>query len=142
PPATAAAGKEATKLGKATLTTLKDDVASGRLGGVLLRGPKPGEVLPVVSPLPSAVVLTDRPALSWPAVKGATGYTVALYVGNDPTARPLWRLQTKETRLPFPEKQPALQPVLHRWSVQARLPDDELQQGVFRDHGVLTLTAH
>lgn len=127
-PAAAVARKEANKLSKDTLKNLRDDVDSGRLGGVIPRGPKPGEPpWPTLSPLPTATVLTARPTLIWPKDNDAVSYVVVLSTGNDLKAeRRIFRLETKEPRLPFPEKQASLQPpLLHRWSVVAKLKGDE-----------------
>lgn len=113
------------KLGKLALKDLKGDLAAGRLGGVLLRGaddPLP----PVLTPLPGANVLSPRPALSWPAVEGAKSYIVALFTGPDTKdLQKVWRIETKANRLPFPAKQADLQSVTYRWSVVARLKDDD-----------------
>lgn len=139
-PAEAVVRKEATKLGKEALENLRDDVGSGRLGGVLCRGPKLGEKLPVLSPLPTATVLTARPTLTWPKVEDATSYVVVLSTGNDLKAqRRLFRLETKEPRLPFPPKRPALQPVLHRWSVVVKLKGGDEKEIVTREQGEFTV---
>ncbi len=139
-PAGAVARKEASKLGKEALENMRDDIASGRLGGTLCRGPKLGETLPVLSPLPTATVLTARPTLTWPKVDDATSYVVMLSTGNDLKAqRRVFTLETKEPRLPFPPKRAALQPVLHRWSVAAKFKGGDEKTIVSREQGEFTV---
>jgi len=124
-PAEAIAGKPATKLGKDDLKDLGDDIRGGRFGGVKLRNGPDGKPLPVLNPLPGANILTGRPTLAWPPVENVDYYVVQIYNGQDnKDLLRLWRVETKENRLPFPDK-PALGPVLHRWSVMARLKNGD-----------------
>jgi len=124
-PAEAVARKEEPRLNKSNLKNLRDDIRGGRFGGVILRAPN-GQPQPVLTPLPGANLLTDRPTLSWPAVGGVDYYAVQLFTGPDnKDLFRLWRIETKENRLPFPTDKPALAPVLHRWSVTARLKNGE-----------------
>lgn len=127
-PPPAVARKLPSRLGKAALKNLKEDLQAGRLGGVLLRGPD-DPLPPVLTPLPGANILSARPTLSWPAAKGATGYVVELFTGPDTKdLQKVWRLETKDHQLPFPAKQPDLQSVTYRWSVVARSKEDDFKE--------------
>jgi hypothetical protein len=127
------------RLPRRALAGLRDELHAGRMGGASLRGGPGKASLPVLTPLPGSVVLTGRPDLSWPAVPGAEGYAVQLATGPaGPEEVRLWRVETKENHLPFPEKQPALKEFEHRWAVTARLKGGEDKQVV--DPGVATFT--
>jgi hypothetical protein len=92
-------------------------------GGVgVLRGNRPSSMLRV-KPLYGTFLLSDRPAFTWPAVARAAGYVVEL---KDAGGRSLWKEETREARLDYPEKQKALaQGQKYLWSVRARVPGGE-----------------
>lgn len=100
-------------------------LSGGGLGAVVvLRRPKLNTA-PVVTPMSGATVLTGRPTLSWQPVPGATEYRVRLVRGQRDAAgdkdQTLWTARTKEPRLPYPEKEKALQPGReYSWSVIAQ----------------------
>lgn len=68
------------------------------------KGPREADNTPaIVSPYSSSI-LSHRPALSWYAVAGATNYTVQINgVGVN------WEKTVKNTYMPYPKEQPALQ---------------------------------
>jgi hypothetical protein len=104
------------------LRGLREGLRWGHTGGAHLRNGPGKAPLPMLTPVPGATVLTDRPTLTWPDVPGSEGYAVQLLTGPDgPEQIRLWRVETKDNRLPFPEKQPALKEFVHRWAVTARL---------------------
>src|SRR5262245_52547242 len=74
-PTEAGAKKEAPRLSRANLSTLREDIRAGRIGGVRLRSVDDGPPL-VLAPVTGATVLGDRPGFSWPDVRGAERYTV------------------------------------------------------------------
>jgi tetratricopeptide (TPR) repeat protein len=77
----------------------------------------------VVTPMYGARVLTDHPTLAWPPRAGAAGYRVELLSGAEGREeRVLWRAESKEPRLPYPEEEKVLTPGLkYRWRVAALL---------------------
>lgn len=84
------------------------------------RGPvtrvRPG-LLVVLSPRRTQL-LSDRPALRWTEIAGATGYRVSLYAAGE--VDPLWKIQTTQTGVSYPGDRPALEPgKFYRLSLQA-----------------------
>ncbi len=100
-------------------------------GGVVLRDPGIPFPAPAVTPLFGTTVLSDRPAFSWQPIPGARAYRVRL-VCVRPDAREgetVWSADTKEARLPYPEKEKSLSPgKTYTWYVSAPPggPDEEV----------------
>jgi hypothetical protein len=105
------------------------DLVSGKVAGGTLR-----DVFPPVTPIFGARVLGDRPAFSWPAVKGATEYRVRLVRGRldllSGREKPLWTAQTKKPQLSYPAQAKPLEfGETYSWYVRARTgpnPEDEV----------------
>lgn len=140
-PAEAVAAKEVSRLPNRALDTLRTSIRSGRAAGVIVRSPD-GKDLPRLSPLPGSNLLTDRPAFSWPPAEQASSYVVELNTGPDERSLTrLWRVETTDPHLPFPKDKPALQAVLHRWRVTARLKngdDKEIVRPAFASFAIAT----
>jgi hypothetical protein len=98
------------------LKGLRPALDDGRKAGVAFRGTEDlPEVPPAVTPIFGSLVVSDRPALAWEAVAGTPGYRVRLLSS---AGRELWRAETKEPRLPYPEGREALQRGhVYRWEV-------------------------
>jgi hypothetical protein len=89
----------------------------GRRAGIGLRA-GPGDA-PAIMPIFGALVATDRPELAWPPRKAAKSYRVRLF---SPEREELWRADTTDTRLPYPESRRPLEPDNeYRWEVVARI---------------------
>ena len=120
----------AVKVPAANLAALRELARSGRGAVGTPRGDKPS-VPEAVTPLVGAAILTERPELRWPAVAGAQGYRVEVLLHDGGVGRVLWRAETKEPRLPYPEKQKPLGGGLgYRWRVTALLGEDEERPAV------------
>lgn len=138
-PKEAVAKKEPGKLSNSMLKNLRGDIRAGRIGGVILRRGDERNPLPTITPLPDSNVATNRPTLSWPAVKDAESYVVELYTGPD--TKDLSRVlrgETKTNMFTLP-KDKTLQPVLHRWTVIARLKGDKRRTVVGIKEGTFLL---
>ncbi len=61
---------------------------------------------PAIAPALHSVVATDRPEFAWPAVEQVERYRVKLL--GKLSDREIWRVETAEPRLPFPDDKPAL----------------------------------
>jgi hypothetical protein len=121
-PAEAVETLPAGKLAPVQTESLRDLSGSSRGAVGILRGDPPPEPQ-VVTPIFGAVVLTDRPALSWLPAEGAEGYRVELLSGDG--QRVLWRMTTKEPRLPYPDKPALGQGAKYLWRVSALLGEDK-----------------
>ena len=87
---------------------------------------------PAITPIFGATVTSDRPALAWPTGKEAKSYRVKLLSG---AGRELWRVETKEPHVVFPEGQEALQRgYIYRWKVT----DAEFRPVASGEFGVAT----
>jgi hypothetical protein len=76
---------------------------------------------------PRPTTLKDRPALSWPPVPKATGYTVQVLTAG--TNRPVWTARTKETRLPYPRgEKPLRRGRSYVWRLLADLGEGETKK--------------
>jgi hypothetical protein len=106
-PADAVEVVPAVKLPEANLISLRDHTRSERGGVGYLRGDRP-PTPQVVSPLYGAVILTDRPTLSWPSVAKAEAYQVELLSGDG--KRSLWKAKAEKMQLSYPEKEKPLEP--------------------------------
>jgi hypothetical protein len=103
---------------------------------VVLRDPGMPDPPPSVSPPFGSTALTDRPTLSWRAVRGAAGYRVRRVRGElnaaGGGAEAVWTAQTKEARLPYPEKEkPLACGKTHAWYVSIR-PGQEDEEIVWQ----------
>jgi hypothetical protein len=110
------------KLAPVQTDSLRDLSGSSRGAVGILRGDNP-PAPQVVTPIFGAVVLTDHPALSWQPVEGAEGYRVELLSGDG--QRMLWRVTTKEARLPYPDKPALGRGAKYLWRVSALLGEDK-----------------
>jgi tetratricopeptide (TPR) repeat protein len=110
------------KLAPVQAESLRDLSGSSRGAVGILRG-EPPPTPQVATPIFGAVVLTDRPALSWLPVEGADGYRVELRSGDG--QRVLWRVTVKEPRLPYPDKPALRQGAKYLWRVSALLGEDK-----------------
>jgi tetratricopeptide (TPR) repeat protein len=112
------------------------EVFDGSGGVGVVRGDK-SRTEARVTPLFGAFVLTDRPALTWPKEPQAQTYLVELF---DASEKRVWGVETKDPRLPFPEKEKALEPsLLYTWSVTAQLPEEATKSVVERSKLFLLL---
>jgi hypothetical protein len=90
-----------------TLKGLRPAPDDARKAGASFRGTEDlPEAPPAVTPIYGSVVASDRPAMAWGAVAGAKGYRVKLLSS---AGRGLWRAETQELRLDYPEGQEPLQ---------------------------------
>lgn len=97
---------------------LREAISAGKIGGTVQRDVRRAE--PVVAPLNDAIVVTDRPALAWPADPNAVSYRVTLQTAG--SGRTVWAVETKNTRLPFPENETPLKRSLkYTWGVTSIL---------------------
>jgi hypothetical protein len=95
-----------------TMRNVRPVDADGRQAGVGFRG---DDRPPALTPIFGATVTADRPALAWPPAPEAKRYRVRLVSG---AGRELWRAETPESRLTFPEGQEALRRgYVYRWEV-------------------------
>jgi hypothetical protein len=117
---------EGKKLPPAQLEGLRGLARSGRDAVGEPRGEQPDDP-PPVRPMYGSMVLSDRPALSWPAVEGAESYPVRVLrgrEGEDERKLLLWKAGAKKPRLAYPEKEKPLDRGLkYRWQVLARTED-------------------
>ena len=113
PPGAVAARKEQARAVAATMRNVKPLLDDSRTAGKVLRDTP--ENPPAITPIFGATVTSDRPSLAWPPGKEAKGYRVKLLSS---AGRELWRVETKETHVAFPEGKKALQRgYVYRWEV-------------------------
>jgi hypothetical protein len=130
-PADAVEGVAAVKLPAANLAALREMARSGRGAVGAPRGGDKSSTPEAVTPIIGAAILTERPELSWPPVAGAQGYRVEILLHDGGQGRVLWRAETKEPRLPYPEKHKPLAGGLgYRWRVTALLAEDKEEPAV------------
>src|SRR5262249_47743527 len=116
--------KLARKMSDAQMDRLRELGRNSR-GGVTVFRSEGAKQPPAVRPIPGSTVLIRRPTLSWNAVPSAARYEVRLFsLSSD---KPLWKSETTETRLPYPDKQPDLPAGVTRlWRVAALDRDGKL----------------
>jgi hypothetical protein len=116
PPQSVAQRKEQRKAVADALKGLRPAPDDVRKAGLGFRGSEDlPEEPPIVKPLYGEVVASDRPTLAWKPAEGAPGYRVKLLSS---AGRELWRAETKEPRLAYPEGKEALQGgYVYRWEV-------------------------
>jgi hypothetical protein len=112
------------KLTTANLESLRSLAASSRGAVGVLRGDPPSKPQ-MVTPLYGTTILSERPTLTWPEAK-ADAYLVQLLNGAEgKDQKVLWHVEIKETRLPYPEKEKALElGKKYRWRVTPLKGDD------------------
>lgn len=113
PPGSVESRKTQIKAVATTMKNLRPAAGNTRQAGVSFRSgaeePRP------ITPIFGATVVTDRPGLAWPPGEKVATYRVRLISG---AGRELWRAQTQEPRLAFPEDKEALKPgYVYRWEV-------------------------
>jgi hypothetical protein len=123
------------------LTNLARLAQKGRGAVGIIRDREPDAPARVV-PIHQSVVLSRRPALAWPAVPGAVGYDVRLYVGSAADRRLVWKASPKEPRLSYPAKSDLAFGDRCYWEVTARLPGDGEKVVVRSEFLVLASTSH
>ena len=126
---------KAKKLPEKNLKSLRETVRSERGAVGVLRGEAPPNPQ-VVSPLYGAAVAPEGLAFTWPAAKGATGYRAELLSGDG--KKSLWKVEAREPKLAYPEKQAALKPgPKYHWRVFA-LSEGKPREIVHSEFFVLT----
>ena len=113
PPGAVAARKEQARAVATTMRIVEPLPDNSRMAGKVLRDIPVNP--PAITPIFGATVTSDRPSLAWPTGKEAKGYQVKLLssAGGE-----LWRGETKETHVVFPEGKEALQRgYVYRWEV-------------------------
>jgi hypothetical protein len=113
PPEAILARKEQPKAVASMMKNLRPSPGDGRKAGLGFRtSPDQGRA---ITPIFGATVVQDRPSLAWPAAEKAESYRVKLLTG---AGRELWKAETKEPRLTFPEgKEPLHEDYVYRWEV-------------------------
>jgi hypothetical protein len=116
PPQSVAKRKEQRPAVAGALKGLRPAPDNPRKAGLGFRGTEDlPESPPAVMPLYGAVVASDRPALAWKPTEGGQGYRVRLLSS---AGRELWRAETKEPRLAYPEGKEALERgYVYQWVV-------------------------
>jgi hypothetical protein len=108
-----ASRREQPKAVATTMKNLRPTPGDGRKAGVGFRGgpDKPQAITPIFG----ATVTSDRPGLAWPPAEKAETYRVKLLSG---ASRELWKVESREPRVAFPEGREPLQPgYVYRWEV-------------------------
>jgi hypothetical protein len=99
-----------------------------RAGLTIARSGGPPGGAPAITPIDGSSVLTDRPALSWPAAPNARSYRVRMTVVG--SGRVAWEATAPGPRLAYPEAKPALtRQRLYIWKVS-----DDSGQPVVEGH--------
>lgn len=113
------------KIADQNLNTLRDFAADGRLGALVAMQRRGGPP-PRLVPISGAVVLNNRPILSWPAIADASGYRLTMMKED---GRALWTASTKSTTFVYMEKYPPLDyQADFRWRVESLLKDGSARQ--------------